>query len=51
MKKEDALTTGRLVVEVRSLPHLTSVMKRMKAIKDVLHVERLDEEIKPYSVH
>ncbi|RPH92668.1 bifunctional (p)ppGpp synthetase/guanosine-3',5'-bis(diphosphate) 3'-pyrophosphohydrolase [candidate division KSB1 bacterium] len=44
MKKEDAFAVGNLTLEVKSLPHLTRVFKRMKAIKDVIHVERLDED-------
>ena len=44
MKKEDAFAVGTLVLEVKSLPHLTRVMKRMKSIKDVFFVERLDED-------
>lgn len=44
MKKEDAFAIGNLTVEVKSLPHLTRVFKHMKAIKDVIHVERLDDD-------
>jgi (p)ppGpp synthase/HD superfamily hydrolase len=33
-----------LTVEVKSLPHLTRVFKHMKDIKDVIHVERLDDD-------
>ena len=44
MKREDAFAVGTLVLEVKSLPHLTRVMKRMKTIKDVFYVERLDED-------
>jgi len=43
MKREDAFAVGQLTLEVKSLPHLTRVFKRMKAIKDVIHVERVDE--------
>ena len=45
MKREDTFAIGRLVIEVKSLNHLTRVMKRMRAIKGVIHAERLDEEI------
>jgi guanosine-3',5'-bis(diphosphate) 3'-pyrophosphohydrolase len=45
MKREDTFAIGRLVIEVSSLNHLTRVMKRMRAIKGVIHAERLDEEI------
>jgi len=44
MKREDAFAVGTLVLEVKSLPHLTRVIKRMKSIKDVFYVERLDED-------
>ena len=44
MKKEDAFAIGHLTVEVKSLPHLTRVFKHMKDIKDVIHVERLDDD-------
>ncbi len=44
MKKEDAFAVGQIVVEVKSLPHLMRIIKRMKSIKDVIHVERLDED-------
>ncbi|MFZ5432238.1 MAG: RelA/SpoT family protein [Calditrichota bacterium] len=44
MKREDAFAVGQLTMEVKSLPHLTRVIKRMKTIKDVIHVERVDEE-------
>jgi GTP pyrophosphokinase len=43
MKREDAFAVGQLTLEVKSLPHLTRVFKRMKAIKEVIHVERVDE--------
>jgi GTP diphosphokinase / guanosine-3',5'-bis(diphosphate) 3'-diphosphatase len=45
MKKEDTFAIGRLVIEVSSLNHLTRVMKRMRAIKGVIHAERLDEDV------
>ncbi|MBU1921422.1 bifunctional (p)ppGpp synthetase/guanosine-3',5'-bis(diphosphate) 3'-pyrophosphohydrolase [bacterium] len=45
MKREDTFAIGRLVLEVRSLNHLTRIMKRMRAIKGVVHAERLDEDI------
>jgi GTP pyrophosphokinase len=45
MKREDTFAIGRLVIEVKSLNHLTRVMKRMRQIKGVVHVERLDEEV------
>jgi GTP diphosphokinase / guanosine-3',5'-bis(diphosphate) 3'-diphosphatase len=44
MKREDAFAVGTLTLEVKSLPHLTRVFKRMKSIKDVIHVERLDDD-------
>ncbi|MBK6910535.1 MAG: bifunctional (p)ppGpp synthetase/guanosine-3',5'-bis(diphosphate) 3'-pyrophosphohydrolase [bacterium] len=44
MKREDQFATGRLVLEVKSLLHLQRVLKRIRAIPGVLHVERLDEE-------
>jgi len=47
MRKEDAFAVGQLTLEVKSLPHLTRVIKRMKSIKDVVHVERVDEETTP----
>ncbi|MBU0507378.1 bifunctional (p)ppGpp synthetase/guanosine-3',5'-bis(diphosphate) 3'-pyrophosphohydrolase [bacterium] len=47
MRREDAFAVGQLTIEVKSLPHLTRVVKRMKAIKDVIHVERVDEEASP----
>lgn len=45
MKREDNFASGRLVLEVKSLLHLQRVLKRIRAIPGVLHVERLDEEI------
>jgi GTP pyrophosphokinase len=45
MKREDTFAIGRLVLEVKSLNHLTRIMKRMRAIKGVVHAERLDEDI------
>jgi GTP diphosphokinase / guanosine-3',5'-bis(diphosphate) 3'-diphosphatase len=44
MKKEDAFAVGQLTLQVKSLPHLTRVFRQMKGIRDVIHVERLDEE-------
>jgi GTP pyrophosphokinase len=44
MKREDSFAVGTLVLEVKSLPHLTRVFRRMKQIKEVIHVERLDED-------
>ncbi len=45
MKREDMFAVGRFVLEVKSLQHLQRVLKRMRAIPGVVHVERLDEEI------
>ncbi len=45
MKREDNFASGRLVLEVKSLLHLQRVLKRIRAIPGVLHVERLDEEL------
>ncbi|MDD5088160.1 MAG: bifunctional (p)ppGpp synthetase/guanosine-3',5'-bis(diphosphate) 3'-pyrophosphohydrolase [bacterium] len=47
MRTEDAFAVGQLTLKVKSLPHLTRVIKRMKSIKDVIHVERVDEETAP----
>jgi len=44
MKREDQFASGRLVLEVKSLVHLQRVLKRIRAIPGVIHVERLDEE-------
>jgi guanosine-3',5'-bis(diphosphate) 3'-pyrophosphohydrolase len=44
MKREDNFASGRLVLEVKSLLHLQRVLKRIRAIPGVLHVERLDED-------
>lgn len=45
MKREDHFASGRLVLEVKSLLHLQRVLKRVRAIPGVLHVERLDEDV------
>ncbi len=45
MKREDSFAIGTLVLEVKSLPHLTRVMRKMLSIKDVIHVERMDEDV------
>jgi hypothetical protein len=45
MKKEDAISIGHMVVEVKSLPHLTRVIKRMLAIRGIFHVERIGEDL------
>jgi len=45
MKREDTFAIGRLVLDVKSLNHLTRIMKRMRAIKGVVHAERLDEDV------
>lgn len=45
MKRDDAFAVGRFVLEVKSLPHLTKIFRRLNGIKDVIHVERFDEEI------
>ena len=45
MKREDAITIGHMVLEVKSLPHLTRVIKRMMAIRGIFHVERIGEDI------
>ncbi|MCB9366964.1 MAG: bifunctional (p)ppGpp synthetase/guanosine-3',5'-bis(diphosphate) 3'-pyrophosphohydrolase [Calditrichaeota bacterium] len=50
MKREDMFAVGRFVLEVKSLLHLQRVLKRMRAIPGVIHVERLDEEI-PSGMH
>ncbi len=45
MKKEDAISIGHMVVEVKSLPHLTRVIKRMLAVRGIFHVERIGEDL------
>ncbi|MBU1706673.1 bifunctional (p)ppGpp synthetase/guanosine-3',5'-bis(diphosphate) 3'-pyrophosphohydrolase [bacterium] len=45
MKKEDAISVGHMVLELKSLPHLTRVMKRIMAIRGVFHVERIGEDM------
>jgi len=44
MKAEDTLVAGRLILEVKSLAHLTRIMKRIRSVKGVIEVRRLDEE-------
>lgn len=45
MKKEGALVMGTLVVQVKDLPHLTKVIRRIQDVKGVVSVSRLDEEV------
>jgi (p)ppGpp synthase/HD superfamily hydrolase len=45
MKREDAIAVGHMVLELKSLPHLTRVMKRIMAIRGIFHVERIGEDI------
>jgi guanosine-3',5'-bis(diphosphate) 3'-pyrophosphohydrolase len=44
MKAEDTIATGRLILEVKSLAHLTRIMKHIRNVKGVIEVRRLDEE-------
>ena len=44
MKAEDTVVVGRLILEVKSLAHLTRTMKRVRSVKGVIEVRRLDEE-------
>ncbi len=44
MKKEDAVTVGHMILEVKSLPHLTRIIRRVMAVHGVLHMERLGED-------
>ncbi|MFH1011105.1 MAG: bifunctional (p)ppGpp synthetase/guanosine-3',5'-bis(diphosphate) 3'-pyrophosphohydrolase [bacterium] len=45
MKKEDAISVGHIVLEVKSLPHLTRIMRRVMGIRNIFHVERIGEDI------
>jgi guanosine-3',5'-bis(diphosphate) 3'-pyrophosphohydrolase len=45
MKKEDAVTVGHMILEVKSLPHLTRVIRRVLNVRNVFHVERIGEDI------
>ncbi|MBM3324070.1 MAG: bifunctional (p)ppGpp synthetase/guanosine-3',5'-bis(diphosphate) 3'-pyrophosphohydrolase [Calditrichaeota bacterium] len=45
MKKEDAVSVGHMVLEVKSLPHLTRIMRRIMSIRNIFHVERIGEDI------
>jgi GTP pyrophosphokinase len=45
MKKEDAVTVGHMVLEVKSLPHLTRIIRRVMAVQGVFHMERIGEDI------
>ncbi len=51
MKREDQFASGRLVLEVKSLLHLQRVLKRIRAIPGILHVERLDEDTSGTHLH
>lgn len=44
MKAEDAMVQGRLILEVKSLAHLTKILKRIRGVKGVIEVRRLDDE-------
>jgi guanosine-3',5'-bis(diphosphate) 3'-pyrophosphohydrolase len=44
MKAEDTVVSGRLILEVKSLAHLTRILKRIRNVKGVIEVRRLDEE-------
>jgi GTP pyrophosphokinase len=44
MRTEDSIASGRLVLEVKSLAHLTRIMKHIRNVKGVIEVRRLDEE-------
>ncbi len=44
LKAEDAMVQGRLILEVKSLAHLTRILKRIRGVKGVIEVRRLDDE-------
>lgn len=43
---KDRLATGKLIVEVQNLPHLTRIIHSMNKIKGMINVERMDGAIR-----
>jgi GTP pyrophosphokinase len=44
MKAVDTTVQGRLILEVKNLAHLTKILKRIRGVKGVIEVRRLDDE-------
>ncbi len=43
MRKQDELAIGKYIMEVKSLGHLTQIMKKLRSIAKVIRVERHDQ--------
>ncbi|GAB4367537.1 MAG: GTP diphosphokinase [Calditrichia bacterium] len=46
LRTKDRLVTGKLIVEVRNLPHLTRVINAINKVQGMLSVERVDGTMK-----
>ena len=42
LKAKDKLVTGKLIIEVKNLPHLTRVINAISKLKGILSVERVE---------
>jgi GTP pyrophosphokinase len=46
LKAKDKLVTGKLIIEVKNLPHLTRVINSISKLKGMLSVERVESFVK-----
>jgi GTP pyrophosphokinase len=46
LKSKDKLVTGKLIIEVKNLPHLTRLINAISKIKGIINVERVEGIIK-----
>ena len=43
MRRQDDLAIGRIILEVKNLAQLTTVLKRLRQIREVIRVQRHDQ--------
>jgi GTP pyrophosphokinase len=46
LKSKDKIVTGKLIIEVKNLPHLTRLINAISKIKGILNVERVEGFVK-----
>lgn len=51
LKVKDKLVTGKVIIEVKNLPHLTRIINAVNKIKGMLNVERVESFVKRTIAH
>jgi GTP pyrophosphokinase len=51
LKAKDRLMMGKIIVEVKNLPHLTRVINAINKVRGMISVERVENFVRKKAVH